>query len=80
VLRLFGGAVIGHLIADALCVRGIKVVHLIDETHAVTHPYTSPARIVQGQLSYVLAEGEALTQKRELTNQKRPDLPAQFGK
>lgn len=68
------------LIADVLCVRGIKVVHIINETHAVKHPYTSPARIVQGQLSYVLTEGEALAQKRELENQKRPDLPAQFGK
>jgi uncharacterized protein (DUF488 family) len=68
------------LIADVLCVRGIKVVHIIDEIHAVTHPYTSPARIVQGRLSYALEEGEALAQKRELAIKKRPDLPAQFGK
>lgn len=68
------------LIADALCVRGIEVVHILDETHAVAHPYTSPARIVQGRLSYVLTEGEALAQKRELASQKQPDLPAQFGK
>jgi uncharacterized protein (DUF488 family) len=45
------------LIADLLCVRGINVVHIIGETHAVVHPYTSPARIVQGQLSYDPAEG-----------------------
>ncbi len=47
------------LIADVLCVRGIEVVHILDETHSVVHPYTSPARIVQGRLSYVPAEGEA---------------------
>jgi uncharacterized protein (DUF488 family) len=48
------------LIADVLCVRGIKVVHIIDETHTVVHPYTSPARMVQGRLSYVPTEGEPL--------------------
>jgi uncharacterized protein (DUF488 family) len=54
------------LIADALCVQGIRVVHIIDETHAVVHPYTSPARIVQGRLSYVPAEGTPLAQRRKL--------------
>jgi uncharacterized protein (DUF488 family) len=51
------------LIADVLCVRGIKVVHIIDETRAVMHPYTSPARIFQGRLSYVPTEGEPLAQE-----------------
>lgn len=46
------------LIADVLCVRGIKVVHILDEQHAVVHPYTSHARIVEGRLSYVPADGE----------------------
>jgi uncharacterized protein (DUF488 family) len=41
------------LIADVLCVRGIKVVHILDMEHAVVHPYTSPARIIKGKLSYV---------------------------
>lgn len=68
------------LIADVLCVRGIKVVHIIDETHGVVHPYTSPARIVQGRLSYVPAEGKPLAQKCKLASQKRLDPPAQFGK
>jgi hypothetical protein len=36
------------MIADALCVRGINVVH----------PMTSPARVVQGALSYVASERE----------------------
>ncbi len=48
------------LIADVLCVRGIKVVHIMDETHAMTHPYTSPARIFKGRLSYVPTEGQPL--------------------
>lgn len=40
------------LIADVLKARGIEVRHILDATHAVEHPYTSPARIVHGQLSY----------------------------
>jgi uncharacterized protein (DUF488 family) len=44
------------MIADVLCVRGIEVVHILDAKHAVVHPYTSPARIVQGRLSYAPAD------------------------
>jgi uncharacterized protein (DUF488 family) len=40
------------LIADVLCVRGIEVMHILDERHCVRHPYTSAARIVEGRLSY----------------------------
>jgi uncharacterized protein (DUF488 family) len=40
------------MIADALCVRGIRVVHILDAQHSVLHPMTSPARIVGGELSY----------------------------
>jgi uncharacterized protein (DUF488 family) len=40
------------LIADVLCVRGIEVVHILDTQHCTVHPYTAPARIVEGQLSY----------------------------
>jgi uncharacterized protein (DUF488 family) len=40
------------LISDVLCVRGIEVVHILDETKAVSHPYTSAARVVQGRLTY----------------------------
>jgi uncharacterized protein (DUF488 family) len=40
------------LLADALCVRGIEVVHLLDAKHKVKHPMTSPARVVGGMLSY----------------------------
>jgi uncharacterized protein (DUF488 family) len=57
------------LISDVLCVRGIEVVHIFDETLAVVHPYTSPARIVQGRLSYLPTEGKPLAQKRELSGE-----------
>jgi uncharacterized protein (DUF488 family) len=40
------------LIADVLCVRGIEVVHILDETKATAHPYTSAARVVRGRLTY----------------------------
>lgn len=40
------------LIADVLTLRGIEVVHILDATHSVVHPYTSPARIVRGRLTY----------------------------
>jgi uncharacterized protein (DUF488 family) len=53
------------LIADVLCVRGVNVVHIIDETHAVVHPYTSPARLVEGRLTYLPTEGMPLAQKSE---------------
>lgn len=46
------------LIADVLCVHGIEVVHILDEKHTIVHPYTSPARIVNGRLSYVPAQGD----------------------
>jgi uncharacterized protein (DUF488 family) len=52
------------LIADVLCVRGIKVVHVLDGTHSVVHPYTSPARIVRGRLTYIPTQGKPLAQKR----------------
>jgi len=58
------------LIADVLCVRGIEVIHILDETHTIVHPYTSPARIVQGRLSYVPAKGKPLAQKRRPTSRK----------
>lgn len=41
------------MIADALCVRGINVLHIMDAKHCVDHPMTSPAHIVNGQLTYV---------------------------
>lgn len=40
------------LIADALTVLGVPVVHILGPDHSVAHPMTSPARIVQGRLTY----------------------------
>lgn len=48
------------LIADALCVRGIDVVHILDATHSTPHPMTQPARIVDGRLSYAAPAQESL--------------------
>ena len=48
------------LIADALCVRGIEVVHILDPGHNTVHPMTQPARIVDGRLSYATPEHSAL--------------------
>jgi uncharacterized protein (DUF488 family) len=44
------------MIADALCVRGIEVVHILDAKHVKIHPMTAPARIVRGELTYAAAE------------------------
>ena len=41
------------MIADALSVRGMEVVHILDAKHNVLHPMTSPARVVGGALTYV---------------------------
>lgn len=48
------------LVSDVLKVRGIEVIHIIDATHSTQHPYTSPARIVDGKLSYAPAQGALL--------------------
>lgn len=40
------------MIADALCVDGTQVVHIMDAKHNVTHPMTAPARVVKGRLTY----------------------------
>lgn len=40
------------LIADYLKARGALVLHIADEAHQESHPYTGAARIVDGKLSY----------------------------
>jgi len=40
------------LISDYLKSRGADVIHIISATNTQPHPYTSAARIVDGQLSY----------------------------
>lgn len=40
------------LISDFLKARGVEVIHILDATHEQPHPYTSAARIIDGELSY----------------------------
>lgn len=40
------------MISDALKVNGWEVLHIMSEKTATEHPYTSPARVVDGQLDY----------------------------
>ena len=40
------------LIADALKVRGVRVLHILDGPDVMEHPYTAPARVVDGRLDY----------------------------
>ena len=48
------------LISDALCARGIAVLHIADAQHVKPHPLTAPARIVEGRLSYAPPEQQQL--------------------
>ena len=41
------------MVSDALVVRGIEVIHILDDKHTAEHPMTAPARILRGKLSYV---------------------------
>jgi uncharacterized protein (DUF488 family) len=43
------------LIADVLRWLGFEVVHILGPRSTATHPYTSAARIIRGQLSYSAA-------------------------
>jgi len=40
------------LIADYLKAQGVEVIHILSATHDEPHPYTSAARIVDGELTY----------------------------
>jgi uncharacterized protein (DUF488 family) len=40
------------LISDFLKARGVEVIHILDATHDQPHPFTSAARIIDGELSY----------------------------
>ncbi len=48
------------LVSDVLKIRGIEVLHIQDEKPPATHPFTAPARLVDGQLSYEEGKGESL--------------------
>ena len=40
------------LISDFLKARGIEVLHILDAKKSEPHPYTSAARVVEGELTY----------------------------
>ena len=40
------------MIADALKVEGWKVLHIMNDKTATEHPYTAPAKVVDGKLDY----------------------------
>jgi uncharacterized protein (DUF488 family) len=40
------------LVSDYLKIRNWKVMHIMDVDKATEHPYTSPAKEVQGKLFY----------------------------
>ncbi len=40
------------MIADALKARGVRVLHIMGPNTATEHPWTAPARIVDGNLTY----------------------------
>jgi uncharacterized protein (DUF488 family) len=44
------------MVADALKARGVRVMHIMGPGKAVDHPWTAPARIVDGMLTYVPEE------------------------
>ncbi|MBK5210695.1 MAG: DUF488 domain-containing protein [Flavobacteriaceae bacterium] len=46
------------MVSDYLKVRGWKVLHIMGVGKAGEHPYTQPARIVNGQLSYEVESKE----------------------
>ena len=48
------------LISDVLKLRGFEVVHILDETKATAHEFTSPARVVDGRLTYPPVQGSLL--------------------
>jgi uncharacterized protein (DUF488 family) len=47
------------LIADYLKVRGVEVIHIINEKTTEPHPFTSAATIVAGRLTYFLRSRRA---------------------
>jgi uncharacterized protein (DUF488 family) len=46
------------MIADALCVREIEVLHILDAGKTTIHPMTAPARVIDGVLTYSAVAGE----------------------
>jgi uncharacterized protein (DUF488 family) len=44
------------LISDYLKARGIEVIHIVDSNKTEPDPFTSAARMVNGELSYAASE------------------------
>jgi uncharacterized protein (DUF488 family) len=44
------------LVSDYLRAQGWEVVHILGRNRTQPHPYTEPARIVEGKLSYATVE------------------------
>ena len=44
------------LVSDYLKARGIEVIHIVDSNKTEPHPFTSAARMVNGELSYAPSE------------------------
>ncbi len=55
------------LIADWLKVRGVEVLHILSENKVEPHPYTSAARVIDGQLSYRAPSEDATHAELPLT-------------
>jgi len=41
------------MIADALKARGVRVLHIMGANSVAEHPWTAPARLVDGRLTYI---------------------------
>ena len=48
------------MIADYLKAEGWKILHIINNKNAEEHPYTAPAKIIDGRLSYKSAQQNLL--------------------
>ncbi len=55
------------LIADWLKVRGVEVLHILSENKVEPHPFTSAARVIEGQLSYRAPREDATHAELPLT-------------
>jgi hypothetical protein len=40
------------LISDYLKISGFEIIHIVDAQHGEKHPFTRPARFIDGALSY----------------------------
>ncbi|OMG68375.1 DUF488 domain-containing protein [Stutzerimonas balearica] len=62
------------LVSDVLKARGVEVLHIQNEGPAEPHPYTAPARLAEGRISYEPGKGEPLGREARAERQGRLDL------